>query len=189
MFNKVNYIVKAGKHKAKGINFGINWANRNITWTFKIDSSWWYKKDKVKYSGVNKVCGVTFGLFPKIKKYQKRYTRVIKLPFGLCYIKSMHWNSLRLGAQPEFDTYGRVWIYYYYYKNGMLTYNNFFLAAREKYDVTFQYIENDWQINLNNKKHSLYLFNLKPQLGWFLFPYFGGKSILFKDWIVYLNRW
>lgn len=188
MFSKTNYIVKAGKHKARGLNFGINWTNKVVNWTFRIDNSWWYRKNEVEHTGVNKVCGITFGLFPRIKKYNKKYSNAFRLPFNLCYIKAVHWNSFRLGTQPEFREYGRVWLYYYCYRNGIRRYDKIVLGARGEYNVSLSYQFNTWMLVLGGKKYDFF-YRIKPQLGYFCFPYFGGKSLAHKDWKVYLKRW
>jgi len=185
--NKYNFKIKKGRHKANGIHFGISYGNTHNGWTFKLDKNCRYPKPE--HTGVNKLVGFTLGLFPKIKQFKEEYSSVIKLPFGLCYIKAVHWNSLRVGFQPEFDIPDLTRIYAYMYQKGIREYFDIGTTRHDVKEHVFIYLKRHEVIYEYNNVEWPMEYEVTTKLGRKCYPYFGGQSPAVNNMNIFLKKW
>lgn len=162
MIFRRHFEIKKGRHRASGLNFGISIADATNGFSFRFSKNCIYKKNQVTSSGVNKLCGFTYGFFP-------------------------HQNSIRVGWQPLFDT-DKIQLYAYLYCKGK---RNYFpigeVAAEREYEIK---IDTDpYFVTFKFKGRSFAVpFKRKTRFGFKLFPYFGGRSKAPQTMNIYLKK-
>lgn len=133
--------------------FHIN--TKEINYKIKFDMNCWYSRDKVEYTGINKLCGLGFGL-------------------------NHHKNSIRIGWQPDFEMENSILLYAYWYDAktdgqyqssliGSIETNKEFTAGIKLLDNHYEVFINSTNLSIENKYRD-------RKWGFYLRPYFGGKS-------------
>lgn len=153
----MKYKIKKGRHYAGGWPFRIlNYIMlpAEISGRFKFDESCWYPRGVVGKTGINKLFGVSYGLF------------------------GVHNQSIRIGWQPNFNKEGEIRIYSYAYKS----YHSDHIASNIVNcvvgdEVNFEIIADNTQMNLVVFPfEETFNINCGCFIGHLHYPYFGGHS-------------
>jgi len=182
--------IPKGKKRPAGIRklfFIPVFKNIKLNYKYRIESRYDYKDNKFNQY-TNKLYGFSAIFFPRIRKYDKKYsnntlTNLFKL-FGYSFILPHHWESYRWGWR-----YAHGYFYYsaYYYEKGELKIKTVEILS----DV-------EWvQLGLiNEDNHVLYQYNgrtiidlpTKFKLGYKLKPYTLDEIGVPNDIYIFYNR-
>jgi len=173
----MKYTIKKGKHYA---NFTIDrlfpFVKLPLVCKVKFSKECWYSRDKVEYTGFNKLLGVSS--------------------------LNIHNKSARFVWQPDFNNEGVIRLHAYVYP-GSPHWNELYICdinVDEEFTVELSYLEEGWifKVYVDDKKHQTskvytkHMLGIKPK-GIFghlfkAFPYFGGKSVAPNKMNIYINE-
>lgn len=128
---------------------------KEMKYKIKFDKNCWYSRDKVEYTGINKLCGLGFGL-------------------------NHHKNSIRIGWQPDFENKDSILLYAYWYdseKDG--TYQSSLLGSvstNQEFSAGIKLFNDNYDVYVNSTNLSIPNLYSDRKWGFYLRPYFGGKS-------------
>jgi len=154
----MKYKIDEGRHYSRGAIWRIfNYIKipTHIHGEFKFSDKCWYPKKMVEHTGINKLFGVSYGIF------------------------GVHENSIRIGWQPDWSKEGMIRIYAYYYTRGKGHYDIFLLDVPVNKTIYFKLFAKKRTIYLTVGGQTYIQQNIpKPPIpiGHLHYPYFGGKS-------------
>ena len=155
------YTILKGWHYALflfGRLFGWNYNKKSYTINFKFSKECWYKKEFVKISGLNKLGGISFGIF------------------------GIHKNSVRLSWVPNFDKEGYISLYGYVYDELDKTHSSKYICEVEtekEYECLILLNNKDYEFEFNIPTIGIIKManNFKDHLIQKKnYPYFGGHD-------------
>jgi len=166
------YTIKNGKRRTGlfGILENINFffAKKNITYKVKFTESTIYGLDDIENYGINKLFGLTFGLF------------------------GVHKNSARFGWRPL--SKDKISIYAYCYVNGIRQQKEIIRVKTNEYlEMSIKLKENKYLFrikSLENMYSSTYEIQHDsiPKFGYVNFIYFGGKRVCPQDMTIGMEK-
>lgn len=171
----MDFLLKKGKHSSTPRKFRIYACTTKFEWNVKFSRECWYEKEKVEFTGVNKIRGVSFGIH-----HEK--------PWGKWKLTKWLVNSALIGWQPQFNDLEKekISLYLYYDVNG-IEYREIFKTVKvdEEFKITYTIKDDGVYININDES-TQYRMRTKTwlRLGYHLFPYFGGQSTAPHDMVV-----
>ena len=138
--------------------FGWNYNKKNYSFDFKMSKECWYEKKVGASNGLNKIGGLSFGIF------------------------GIHRNSVRLTWIPNFEKKGFILLYGYVYDNLNKTHTSRYICeieAEKKYTCSLDMVKDDYYF-----KFDMYPFgtiemenNLEDSpIQKQNYPYFGGHE-------------
>ena len=152
------YKIKKGKHRASGLNFGINFKKYKETWVNFTDSCW-YEKENGDSEDLNKL-------------------------FGFGTSLNHHKNSVRFAWKPDFENKGVIEIYAYQYNGGERQFKHVTDVPVNKnilYTISLDGLTSEFNIYNPDDEYGIHSVEMKYPLsninvGFKLFPYFGGDN-------------
>ena len=151
MFDSNHYTIKKGHHKASGLHFGVYPGNKVVNYTVNFDDNCWHEAKRIPYSGVNKLCGFTFG-------------------FGV------HKNSIRVGW--KHDKSGKINLFAYYYNKGTRhTQELISVETGQDVNIELKLSNRTFALSVNETAYRFSFDYPWYKWGFNCFPYFGGKSV------------
>ena len=171
----MKFLLKKGKHNPIPYKFKFYAFSSNFNWLVKFNKECWYEKSDIKYTGYNKLRGVTFGIHAE-------------KPFGKWFLTKWLVNSALIGWQPCFDDpyKKKINLCLYYDVNGVEHRELFkMVEVEEEFNIKYIIQKNGVIIKINDEK-SFYIMPTKTWLrfGYHLCPYFGGRSISPCDMVI-----
>jgi hypothetical protein len=159
------YTIKKDKHSS-GIHFQPHFGINEIEYKAVFLTPLWYPRTSVLNTGVNKLCGFSFG--------------------------SHHKYSIRIGWQPDFNQEETIIFYTYLYKNNQRFIIEMFreqIRLNEVYSFRITCINDALRIYFNQTKVYQGVF-AKPECEWgyYLYPYFGGTSPAPQEFKMEINK-
>jgi len=155
----MKYKIKKGRHYASGWPFRIlNYIMlpAEISGKFNFHDSCWYPTCMVDKTGINKLFGVSYGLF------------------------GVHKRSIRIGWQPNFNELGKISLFYYIYDSDV---SGSYIAGKIEdvgieEDVHFYIgaLKAGSVLRLGSSEKTFPL-SANSFVGHLHYPYFGGKSV------------
>lgn len=128
---------------------------KEMKYKIKFDKNCWYPREDVEYTGINKLCGLGFGL-------------------------NHHNNSIRIGWQPDFENENSILLYAYWYdsdKDG--TYQKSLIGdilTNKEFSAGIKIFKDHYEVYVNNTNLLITNQYRDKNWGFYLRPYFGGKS-------------
>jgi hypothetical protein len=126
-----------------------------VRYKIKFDEACWYPREKVEYTGVNKLCGLGFGL-------------------------NHHSNSIRIGWQPDFENVNVILLYAYWYDSeGEGDYQKEYICSVQpsvEFSAGIKLLEDKYEVSVNEYMVSVPNNFKDKNWGFYLRPYFGGNS-------------
>jgi len=159
------YTIDKGKHKS-GNHFSIFHRNLNhepLQYRSLFFNNCWYKLSDIEFDGINQLVGFSYGYH--------------------------HRNSVRVGWKPNYNKEGVIDLYAYWY-NMSNKYNYNFITSiktEQYFNIYFYETNKTIDIQINNVFYSIDFKFPKFKYGYYLYPYFGGKSTAPHDVDIYLN--
>lgn len=157
----------------KGFHFSIpplpifHFNVKKVKYYIKFDRNCWYKREDVIYTGINKLCGLGFGL-------------------------NHHIDSVRIGWQPDFDNENKINLYSYWYdESDNKEYQKYPLGevcTDTGFEISIKIDNDEYEVMVFGQK--FYIDNEIPDKKWGLWlrPYFGGKSRSPKTMKIWISK-
>jgi hypothetical protein len=128
---------------------------KEMKYKIKFDKACWYTRNEIEYSGINKLCGLGFGL-------------------------NHHNNSILIGWQPDFENKDVILLYAYWYDSEQDgTHQSQLICTMQtntEFSAGIKLLEDKYEVSINENRVNIPNNFKDKNWGFYLRPYFGGKS-------------
>lgn len=169
-----SFKIKKNRHFSNGAVFRIlnyDWNINYIVLDVMFENNCWYSKNQVSFTGINKLYGISYGLF------------------------GVHKSSLRIGWQPDFDIPFKIRLFKYTYNYQSNNHNAeqiYSISTDEKFQIIFKDLQEDENQKIyvyHNRKQIIVSCDLQTKkLIHYHYPYFGGKSVAPHSMNIFIEK-
>ncbi len=158
-----NYKINKGEHVSKPRVKKLWFGKDEFAFTFVLGEDCWYPEGSIEHDGINKVCGVSFGIHAE-------------QPFGKIPFLKEFVNSVVVGWRPDYNIKNAFRINIINDNRGVETRPSFPISVVAGKTNTVRIKRYRGAIHLSINGVGKYYYMNTPSFGYYLGFYHGGKS-------------